>query len=102
MKFQGWEILEPHLISTPKDITDGVLVDIHSMYLPTAGAIEILWFQLQYLTEVLEWLWSYLFNNFSIAWVISAPSSPISLGIKKSPEFLHEVLSITTSSKAWR
>lgn len=67
----------------------GVLVDIHSMYLHTAGTIEIVQYQLQYLTKVLEWLWSYLFNNFSIAWVILAPSSPISLGIKKSPEFLH-------------
>lgn len=67
IKVQRQEILGPHLISTPSDITDGVLVDIHSMYLHTAGTIEIVWYQLQYLTEVLEWLWSYLFNNFSIA-----------------------------------
>lgn len=57
------------------------------MYLHTADTIEIVWYQFQYLTEVLEWLWSYLFNNFSIARVILAPSSPISLGIKKVLSF---------------
>lgn len=46
MKVQGQEILGPPLISTSQDITDGVLVDIHSMYLHTAGTIEIVWYQL--------------------------------------------------------